>query len=75
MTAPASGDKAAKTRGELLTGPVFPMVVKFGVPTMARFDDIHDNLVIVDSVSSAFPPAAPGWAALSPKTRSCSRRC
>ena len=34
MTAPASGDKAAKTRGELLTGPVFPMVVKFGVPTM-----------------------------------------
>lgn len=34
MTAPASGDKAAKTRGELLTGPVFPMVVKFGAPTM-----------------------------------------
>lgn len=34
MTAPAPGDKAAKTRGELLTGPVFPMVVKFGVPTM-----------------------------------------
>ena len=34
MTAPASGDKAAKTRGELLTGPVFLMVVKFGVPTM-----------------------------------------
>lgn len=34
MTAPASGDKAAKTRGELLTGPVFPMAVKFGVPTM-----------------------------------------
>lgn len=34
MTAPAPGDKAAKTRGELLMGPVFPMVVKFGVPTM-----------------------------------------
>lgn len=27
---------------------------KFGVPTMARFDDIHDNLVIVDSVSKRF---------------------
>lgn len=27
---------------------------KFGVPTMARFSDIHDNLVIVDSVSKRF---------------------
>ena len=27
---------------------------KFGVPTMARFDDIDDNLVIVDSVSKRF---------------------
>ena len=27
---------------------------KFGVPTMARFADIHDNLVIVDSVSKRF---------------------
>ncbi|MBQ7857067.1 MAG: pyridoxal phosphate-dependent aminotransferase [Oscillospiraceae bacterium] len=27
---------------------------KFGVPTMARFDDIADNLVIVDSVSKRF---------------------
>ena len=27
---------------------------KFGVPTMARFDDIHDNLVIIDSVSKRF---------------------
>ena len=27
---------------------------KFGVPTMARFDDIDDNLVIIDSVSKRF---------------------
>ena len=27
---------------------------KFGVPTMARFDDIQDNLVIIDSVSKRF---------------------
>ena len=27
---------------------------KFGVPTMARFADIHENLVIVDSVSKRF---------------------
>ena len=27
---------------------------KFGVPTMARFDDIADNLVIIDSVSKRF---------------------
>lgn len=27
---------------------------KFGVPTMARFQDIQDNLVIVDSVSKRF---------------------
>lgn len=27
---------------------------RFGVPTMARFDDIHDNLVIIDSVSKRF---------------------
>ncbi len=27
---------------------------KFGVPTMARFSDIHDNLVIIDSVSKRF---------------------
>ena len=27
---------------------------KFGVPTMARFSDIHENLVIVDSVSKRF---------------------
>ena len=27
---------------------------KFGVPTMAHFSDIHDNLVIVDSVSKRF---------------------
>lgn len=27
---------------------------KFGVPTMARFADIHDNLVIIDSVSKRF---------------------
>lgn len=27
---------------------------KFGVPTMGRFDDIDDNLVIVDSVSKRF---------------------
>lgn len=27
---------------------------KFGVPTMARFDDIRENLVIIDSVSKRF---------------------
>lgn len=27
---------------------------KFGVPTMARFDDIQENLVIIDSVSKRF---------------------
>lgn len=27
---------------------------EFGVPTMARFDDIKDNLVIIDSVSKRF---------------------
>lgn len=27
---------------------------KFGVPTMARFEDIDDNLVIIDSVSKRF---------------------
>ena len=27
---------------------------KFGVPTMARFDDIDENLVIIDSVSKRF---------------------
>lgn len=27
---------------------------RFGVPTMARFDDIRDNLVIIDSVSKRF---------------------
>ena len=27
---------------------------KFGVPTMARFDDIDDNLIIIDSVSKRF---------------------
>ena len=27
---------------------------KFGVPTMGRFDDIDDNLVIIDSVSKRF---------------------
>lgn len=27
---------------------------KFGIPTMARFDDISDNLVIIDSVSKRF---------------------
>ena len=27
---------------------------KFGVPTMAHFDDIQDNLVIIDSVSKRF---------------------
>lgn len=27
---------------------------KFGVPTMAHFADIHDNLVIIDSVSKRF---------------------
>ena len=27
---------------------------KFGVPTMARFDDLDDNLVIIDSVSKRF---------------------
>lgn len=27
---------------------------KFGIPTMGRFDDIKDNLVIVDSVSKRF---------------------
>ena len=27
---------------------------RFGVPTMARFDDIDDNLVIIDSVSKRF---------------------
>lgn len=27
---------------------------KFGVPTMARFEDIQDNLVIIDSVSKRF---------------------
>lgn len=27
---------------------------KFGVPTMARYDDIDDNLVIIDSVSKRF---------------------
>lgn len=27
---------------------------KFGVPTMGRFDDINDNLVIIDSVSKRF---------------------
>ena len=27
---------------------------QFGIPTMARFDDIQDNLVIVDSVSKRF---------------------
>lgn len=27
---------------------------KYGVPTMARFDDIQDNLVIIDSVSKRF---------------------
>jgi len=27
---------------------------KFGIPTMGRFDDIDDNLVIVDSVSKRF---------------------
>ena len=27
---------------------------KFGIPTMAHFDDISDNLVIVDSVSKRF---------------------
>ncbi len=27
---------------------------KFGVPTMAKFDDIDDNLVIIDSVSKRF---------------------
>ena len=27
---------------------------KFGVPTMARFNDIRDNLVIIDSVSKRF---------------------
>lgn len=27
---------------------------KFGIPTMARFDDIQDNLVIIDSVSKRF---------------------
>ena len=27
---------------------------QFGVPTMARFDDIKDNLVIIDSVSKRF---------------------
>ncbi len=34
MTKPTPGARAARTRAELLTGPVFPMVVKFGVPTM-----------------------------------------
>lgn len=34
MTKPTPGEKAARTRAELLAGPVFPMVVKFGVPTM-----------------------------------------
>ena len=27
---------------------------KFGVPTMARYDDLDDNLVIIDSVSKRF---------------------
>lgn len=27
---------------------------RFGIPTMARFDDIQDNLVIIDSVSKRF---------------------
>ncbi len=27
---------------------------KFGVPTMGKFSDIHDNLVIIDSVSKRF---------------------
>ena len=27
---------------------------QFGIPTMARFDDIQDNLVIIDSVSKRF---------------------
>lgn len=27
---------------------------KFGIPTMGRFDDINDNLVIIDSVSKRF---------------------
>lgn len=27
---------------------------KFGIPTMARFEDIYDNLVIIDSVSKRF---------------------
>ena len=37
---------------------------KFGVPTMAHFRDIDENLVIIDSAPSASLPAARGWAVL-----------
>ncbi len=34
MTKPTPDARAAQTRAALLNGPVFPMVVKFGLPTM-----------------------------------------
>ncbi|MEI3092394.1 MAG: aminotransferase class I/II-fold pyridoxal phosphate-dependent enzyme [Oscillospiraceae bacterium] len=37
---------------------------KFGVPTMAHFRDIDENLVIIDSASKRFSASARGWAVL-----------